>query len=69
MNRAHEDDKRDDFRIQIIVDSNCNLAREYCVLLYRNEPYKEERAISYQTMDAYIRIFQENYNDILKYYM
>ncbi len=68
MNRTREDDKRDDFRIQIIVDSNCNLACEYCVLLYRNEPYKEERAISYQTMDAYIGFFQENYDDILKYY-
>lgn len=68
MPSAQQDTKRDDFRIQIITDSNCNLACEYCVLLYRRDPYKEERAISYQAMDAYIRFLRENYDDILKYY-
>lgn len=58
----------DDFRIQIITDSNCNLACDYCVLLYKNQIYKEERSIPLQVMDAYIDFFANNYNDLLKYY-
>ncbi|MDD5769641.1 MAG: 4Fe-4S cluster-binding domain-containing protein [Candidatus Gracilibacteria bacterium] len=64
------DDKkiRDNFRIQIIIDSNCNLACDYCVLLYKNQIYKEERAVSKQVLDAYIDFFSNNYDDVLKYY-
>lgn len=60
--------KRDCFRIQIITDSNCNLACDYCVLLYKNQIYKEERSISKQVSDWYIDFFSNNYDEILKYY-
>lgn len=61
-------EKYDDFRIQIIIDSNCNLSCEYCVLLYKEQTYKKERSITFQTLDKYIDFFSENYENILKYY-
>lgn len=60
--------RRDYLRIQIITDSNCNLACDYCVLLYKDQAYKEERALSDQTSDAYIDFFSSNYDEIMKYY-
>lgn len=64
----NENKKYDDFRIQIIIDSNCNLACEYCVLLNKNKKYDIDKAISYQVLDKYINFLNENYENLLKYY-
>jgi sulfatase maturation enzyme AslB (radical SAM superfamily) len=63
-----ESKRRDYLRVQIITDSNCNLACDYCVLLYKDQAYKEERALSDQTSEAYIDFFSSHYEEILKYY-
>ena len=68
MENLKDKDLYDDLRIQLIIDSNCNLACEYCVLLYKNQVYKEERSISYQVLDKYITFFIDNYDLLLKYY-
>ena len=68
MVNKQEDLKYDDFMLQLIIDSNCNLACEYCVLLYKKKWYKEERSMSYQVLDKYIEFLDNNYNEILKYY-
>lgn len=68
LGKSKEDKKYDEFRLQIIVDSNCNLACEYCVLLYKNQKYKEDRSISYEVIDKYIEFIINNYDKILEYY-
>lgn len=67
-NKIKEDKKYDEFRLQIVVDSNCNLNCEYCVLLYKNKNYKEERSISIEVVDRYIDFLIDNYDHILDYY-